>query len=97
MVKQFKRNFQITLQKIAEGIEKKFGRLRPYPIEKDKFENDKLHYFQLVAKGRHFSELSGYTFKELVVPDELTKAHEGNYFYGIILLINSNSLLRRKI
>lgn len=79
MVKQFKRNWQITLQKIAEGIEKKFGRLKPYPIEKDKFENDKLHYFQLVAKGRHFSELSGYTFEELVVPDELTKIHEGKH------------------
>lgn len=77
MIKQYKRNWQITLQKIAEGIEKKFGRLKPVPIEKDKFEKDKLHYFQTIAKGRHFSELSGYTFEELVVPDELKKVHEG--------------------
>ncbi|XP_056637316.1 uncharacterized protein CG7065-like isoform X1 [Diorhabda sublineata] len=71
--KQYRRNWQTTLQKIAEGIEKKFGRLKPYPIEKDKFQKDRMHYLKIVGKGRHFSEMSGYTFEELVVHDELTK------------------------
>lgn len=90
MVKQYKRNWQITLQKIAEGIEKKFGRLKPFPVDKDKFDNDKLHYFQLLGKGRHFSELSGYTFEELVVPEELTKVHEGKIYLFLIRKCKNN-------
>ncbi|KAJ8959104.1 hypothetical protein NQ318_022361 [Aromia moschata] len=73
--KQYKRNWQTTLQKIAEAVEKKFGRLKPYPIERDKFEKDRTHYSQLISKGRHFSETSGWTFEELIVHDELTKAY----------------------
>ncbi|XP_018574975.1 uncharacterized protein CG7065 isoform X2 [Anoplophora glabripennis] len=75
MTKQYKRNWQITLQKIAEAIEKKFGRLKPYPIEKDKFEKERMHYLQQISKGKHFSEQSGWTFEELIVHDELTKSH----------------------
>ncbi|XP_023015963.2 uncharacterized protein CG7065 isoform X1 [Leptinotarsa decemlineata] len=81
MTKQYKRNWQITLQKIAEGIEKKFGRLKPYPIEKDKFDKDRMHYLQIVVKGKHFSERSGYTFEELIVHDELTKSLEDEKSY----------------
>ncbi|KAG5898526.1 hypothetical protein JTB14_038478 [Gonioctena quinquepunctata] len=81
MTKQYKRNWQTTLQKIAEGIETKFGRLKPFPIEKDKFEKDRMYYLQIVGKGRHFSEQSGYTFEELIVHDELTKTHEEEKSY----------------
>lgn len=77
MTKQYKRNWQVTLQKIAEAIEKKFGRLKPYPIDKDKFEKERMHYLQMISKGKHFSEQSGWTFEELIVHDELTKSHGG--------------------
>lgn len=79
MTKQYKRNWQITLQKIAEGIEKKFGRLRPFPIDKDKFEKERMHYLAMIGKGKHFSELSGYTFEELIVHEELIKTFESKY------------------
>ncbi|KAJ8916865.1 hypothetical protein NQ315_005872 [Exocentrus adspersus] len=81
MTKQYKRNWQTTLQKVAEAIEKKFGRLKPYPIEKDKFEKERMHYLQIVSKGKHFSEHSGWTFEELIVHDELTKTYEEDKSY----------------
>ncbi|KAJ8916864.1 hypothetical protein NQ315_005871 [Exocentrus adspersus] len=76
MTKRYKRNWQNTLQKIAEAIEKKFGRLKPYSIEKDTFEKNKVHYLQIVADGEHFSQDTGVTFKELVVHTELVKPCE---------------------
>ncbi|EFA08005.2 uncharacterized protein CG7065 homolog isoform X1 [Tribolium castaneum] len=76
MTKQYKRNWQIALHEIAEAIEKKFGRLKPLPVEADKYEKDPVHYLELIAKGRHFSELSGHTFEELVNKDELTRVHD---------------------
>ncbi|CAH1993711.1 unnamed protein product [Acanthoscelides obtectus] len=76
MTKQYKRNWQAALQKIGEGIEKKFGRLKPMPIDKDKFEKDRMVYLNKISQGKHFSELSGYTFEELIVHDELTKNHD---------------------
>ncbi|RZC41383.1 hypothetical protein BDFB_002023 [Asbolus verrucosus] len=76
MTKQYKRNWQIALHEIAEAIEKKFGRLKPLPVEADKYEKDPVHYLEMIAKGRHFSELSGYTFEELINKDELTKIHD---------------------
>ncbi|XP_060523049.1 uncharacterized protein CG7065-like isoform X2 [Cylas formicarius] len=76
MTKQYKRNWQIALQKIAEAIEVKYGRLRPFSIEKDKFEQERMNFIQLINRGKHFSELSGTTFIELVVHDELTKVLE---------------------
>ncbi|VEN35026.1 unnamed protein product [Callosobruchus maculatus] len=78
MTKQYKRNWQAALQKIGEGIERKFGRLKPMPIDKDKFEKDRGVYLNKISKGKHFSEQSGYTFEELIVHDELTKAHDGD-------------------
>nr|CAH7760318.1 unnamed protein product [Callosobruchus chinensis] len=77
MTKQYKRNWQAALQKIGEGIEKKFGRLKPMPIDKDKFEEDRMVYLNKISKGKHFSEQSGYTFEELIVRDELTKVRDG--------------------
>jgi hypothetical protein len=82
MTKQYKRNWQIALHEIAEAIEKKFGRLKPLPVEADKYEKDPVHYLELIAKGRHFSELSGYTFEELINKDELTKVHDGERTRG---------------
>jgi len=77
MTKQFKRNWQTVLQKIAEAIEKKYGRLRPFCIDQDKFEKDRMFYLEKIMKGPHFSELNGHTFVELVVHDELTKTFDG--------------------
>lgn len=76
MTKQFKRNWQTVLQKIAEAIEKKYGRLRPFCIDQDKFEKDRMFYLEKIMKGPHFSELNGHTFVELVVHDELTKTFD---------------------
>ncbi|CAH1135194.1 unnamed protein product [Ceutorhynchus assimilis] len=74
--KQYKRNWQAALQKIAEAIEKKFGRLRPFCIEQAKFEQDRMHYLTKVIKGKHFCEQNGPNFVELVVHDELTKTFD---------------------
>lgn len=75
--KQYKRNWQAVLQKIAEAIEKKFGRLRPFCIDQDKFEKDRMQYLTMISKGQHFSEQTGPSFVELVVHEELTKTFEG--------------------
>ncbi|XP_049818171.1 uncharacterized protein CG7065-like isoform X2 [Aethina tumida] len=73
MTKQYKRGCQRVLLNIAEAIEQKFGRLKPMPIDKDKFDADMAHYLSIVCKSRHFSEKSGYTFEELVNMEELSK------------------------
>ncbi|KAK9882963.1 hypothetical protein WA026_001180 [Henosepilachna vigintioctopunctata] len=76
MVKAFKRNWQSGLQKIAEAIENTFGRLKPMPVEAGKFDKDRMLYIEIVAKGKHFSELSGHTFENVVTKEDLTKVYE---------------------
>ncbi|KAK5641720.1 hypothetical protein RI129_010267 [Pyrocoelia pectoralis] len=73
ITKQYKRNWQFTMQKIAEAIENKFGRLKPHVVDHDTFETKRMHYQNLVASGLHFSERSGFTFEELVDVEQLTK------------------------
>uniref|UniRef100_A0A1Y1N0Y5 Uncharacterized protein n=2 Tax=Photinus pyralis TaxID=7054 RepID=A0A1Y1N0Y5_PHOPY len=73
LTKQYKRNWQFAVQKIAEAIEDKFGRLKPHVVDQDTFESKRLHYQNLVACGKHFNERSGYTFEELVDVQQLTK------------------------
>ncbi|CAH0563320.1 unnamed protein product [Brassicogethes aeneus] len=75
MTKQYKRGFQRVLVNIAEAIEHKFGRMKPVPIEKDKFEADVSHYLAIIMKSRHFTEKTGHTFEELVQHEELTKVY----------------------
>ncbi|XP_048520055.1 uncharacterized protein CG7065 isoform X3 [Dendroctonus ponderosae] len=76
MTKQYKRNWQIVLQKIAEAIEKTFGRLKPFCIDQDKFKNERMFYLSKISKGPHFYEQPGKTFVELVVHEHLTKTFE---------------------
>lgn len=90
MTKQYKRNWQTVLQKIAEAIEKKFGRMKPMPVDKDKFEKDRLHYLQMIAKGHHFSEQMGHTFEELVVHEELIKQYDENNEYELSSNVGAN-------
>lgn len=78
MTKQYKRNWQIAVTKIAEAIEQKYGRLKPYPVDKETFEQKKDEYWDMINNGFHFSEKSGATFEELVDKAELTKTQEGN-------------------
>lgn len=87
MTKQYKRNWQAILQKIAEAIEKTFGRLRPFSIEQGKFEKDRLFFLSMISKGKHFSEQNGPTFLELVKHDELTKTFDGKYMLSIKSLL----------
>lgn len=65
------------MQKIAEAVEHKFGRLKPHPVEFESFEQKRLQYLQMVVNGPHFTEKSGCTFEELVSKEELTKNLEG--------------------
>lgn len=77
MTKQYKRNWQIAVTKIAEAIEAKYGRLKPFPVEKDTFEEKKQHYWDLINNGQHFSEKQGPSFEELIDKEQLTKNLEG--------------------
>lgn len=79
ITKQYKRNWQSTVQKIAEAIEHKFGRLKPHVIDRETFDSKRSHYQTLVACGPHFSERSGITFEELVDREQLTKPIEGKF------------------
>lgn len=81
MTKQYKRNWQSTLQKIAEAIERKFGRLKPVPVDQDNFEKNRMMYLEKIAKGKHFYESPSCTFEEVVKKEELTKI-EGEYNNG---------------
>ncbi|KAK9743961.1 hypothetical protein QE152_g8182 [Popillia japonica] len=76
MTKQYKRNWQNTMNKIAEAIEQKHGRLKPHPVEKEGFEEKKPSYWAQIFHGPHFSEKDGSTFENLVNRDEITKVYE---------------------
>ncbi|KAF7279319.1 hypothetical protein GWI33_007411 [Rhynchophorus ferrugineus] len=78
MTKQYKRNWQLVLHKIAEAIEKHFGRLKPFCIERDKFERDRMQYVAMISEGPHFSEQAGPSFVQLVVHEELTKTYDAS-------------------
>lgn len=75
--KVYKRNWQTTLQKIAEAVENRFGRLKPHPVELETFEQNRLIYLDKVHKGPHYSEMNGCTFEEIVDKNELTRSYEG--------------------
>lgn len=75
--KLYKRNWQNAVQKIAEAIETRYGRLKPHQIEMETFEEKRLYYLEKVVKGPHFCEKNGVTFEELVDKSELTKCYEG--------------------
>lgn len=75
--KTFKRNWQNAVQKIAEAIENRYGRLKPHPVEMETFEEKRMGYLEKVVKGPHFSEKSGVTFEELIDKNEMMKVHEG--------------------
>lgn len=75
--KMYKRNWQNAVQKIAEAIENRYGRLKPHPVEMETFEQKRLFYLEKVVKGQHFCEKIGVTFEELVDKNELTKSYEG--------------------
>ncbi|XP_045476569.1 uncharacterized protein CG7065-like isoform X2 [Harmonia axyridis] len=76
MVKGYKRNWQNGLLKIVEAIEATFGRLKPIQVENAKYSKDQMYYVEMVAKAKHFSELSGQTFENVVTKEELTRVHE---------------------
>lgn len=84
MTKQYKRNWQNTMNKIAEAIEQKYGRLRPHPVEKEGFDEKKPMYWAQIFHGPHFSEKDGTTFEHLVNRDEITRIFDG------ILIKNSS-------
>ncbi|XP_022916412.2 uncharacterized protein CG7065-like isoform X1 [Onthophagus taurus] len=73
MTKQYKRNWQNTVNKIAEAVEQRYGRLKPHPVEKEGFEERKAIYWEQIFQGPHFSEKQGVTFENLIVRDEITK------------------------
>lgn len=88
MTKQYKRNWQIVLQKIAEAIEKTFGRLKPFCIDQEKFKNERMYYLSKISKGPHFYEQPGKTFVELVVHEHLTKTFEGEFKFKIPIIVS---------
>lgn len=77
--KQFKRNLQNTVNKLAEAIENKYGRLKPMVVEKDSFEQKRAQYWNTIQGGKHFSEKMGDSFTHLIVPEEITKISVGKY------------------
>ncbi|KAF5296408.1 hypothetical protein FQR65_LT01395 [Abscondita terminalis] len=72
ITKQYKRNWQSTMQKIAEAIEERFGRLKPHVLEAETFAEKRMHFQNLVAASRHISERSGVTFENLIDEKQLT-------------------------
>ncbi|KAL3274421.1 hypothetical protein HHI36_015810 [Cryptolaemus montrouzieri] len=90
MIKPFKRNWQTGLQRVVEAIENTFGRLKPMAVEASRFEKDRMHYIEIVAKGKHFNELSGHTFENVVTKEELTKIHEEPKAYDSTLPFRKN-------
>ena len=48
MTKQYKRNWQNTVNKIAEAIEQRYGRLKPHPVEKEGFDEEKASYWEQI-------------------------------------------------
>ncbi|KPJ17749.1 Uncharacterized protein CG7065 [Papilio machaon] len=62
-----------VVNRLAQRIEDKYGRLKPVNIDKDEFDRDKEAIIQWIFKGYHFSEDLGHTFEE-VVDEELIKS-----------------------
>lgn len=77
MTKQYKRNWQNTVNKIAEAIEQRYGRLKPHPVEKEGFDEKKALYWEQIFQGPHYTEKLGVTFENFIVKEELIKV-EGN-------------------
>ncbi|KPI93537.1 Uncharacterized protein CG7065 [Papilio xuthus] len=62
-----------VVNRLAQRIEDKYGRLKPVNIDKEEFDRDKEAIIQWIFKGYHFSEDLGHTFEE-VVDEELIKS-----------------------
>lgn len=82
MTKTNKKDWQNTMQRVAEAIERQFGRLKPTACEKSKFDNEKERssILEKIMKSKHFSEQGGYTFEEYIVLDRLSGEHQGKFW-----------------
>ncbi|CAG4963809.1 unnamed protein product [Parnassius apollo] len=58
-----------VVNRLAQRIDDKYGRLKPANIEKEEFEKEKERITQWIFKGVHFSEQDGNTFEEIVDVD----------------------------
>lgn len=76
ITRQYRKNWQDTMNSIAEAIEAKYGRLLPHPVDKDTFERKKDFFYQMIHHGPHFSEKNGISFEHMVKPEEITKNAE---------------------
>ncbi|XP_022820122.1 uncharacterized protein CG7065-like isoform X2 [Spodoptera litura] len=57
---------QLIMNRLAQLIEDKYGRMRPVNIEKEEYEKNKEQIHQWVFQGHHFSEKDGPAFTEVV-------------------------------
>lgn len=71
--------------KVAEAIEKMFGRLKPHVVEKESLEKKREYYQNLVANGIHFNEKPNCTFEDLIDKDELTKTEIGEWLWVFVV------------
>ncbi|CAK1600146.1 unnamed protein product [Parnassius mnemosyne] len=58
-----------VVNRLAQRIDDKYGRLKPANIEKEEFEKEKERITQWIFKGFHYSEECGNTFEEIVDVD----------------------------
>ncbi|KAK4873886.1 hypothetical protein RN001_013246 [Aquatica leii] len=65
-------NWQPIIQKIVEGIESNFGRLKPRVANFETITNKREHLKNLVTNGQNLSEESSTIFEELVGDTQLT-------------------------
>ncbi|XP_035429650.2 uncharacterized protein CG7065 isoform X5 [Spodoptera frugiperda] len=71
----------IIMNRLAQRIEDKYGRMRPVNIEKEEYEKNKEQIHQWVFQGHHFSEKDGPAFTEVVdigLLDTLHKSGDGD-------------------
>ncbi|XP_045761188.1 uncharacterized protein CG7065-like isoform X2 [Maniola jurtina] len=69
---QYREGVAVIMNRLAQRIQDKYGRLTPVNIDKEVYEKEKDQIHQWLFRGYHFSETPDCTFEEVVDPDLIT-------------------------
>ncbi|RVE42824.1 hypothetical protein evm_012536 [Chilo suppressalis] len=68
-LQKYREGVGIIMNRIAQRIEDKYGRLAPVNIDKEEYEKEKERIHQWLSKSPHFTEKEGCTMEEIVDTD----------------------------
>ncbi|XP_069354253.1 uncharacterized protein CG7065-like isoform X2 [Maniola hyperantus] len=69
---QYREGVAVIMNRLAQRIQDKYGRLKPVNIDKEVYEKERDQIHQWLFRSYHFSETPDCTFEEVVDPDLIT-------------------------